>query len=277
MADIWEILWLCNDYSLATPPYNSATIQAFQQTIQHTIQRLIYEYYALCYVLLLSYFSVWFWISTPPSHVKLPPDPLQNPAYFLSYLHNIQVFIRTYSWKFTIVIPSTRYNLFHTYSGPFPTKKHKATTHPIPHLFQQREHKATINYSTPIPTKKHKATAPPILHLFQQRKHKATTWDRNWGWGCCHMLYMFPSLHLSFLPAFLVLKQLRCQHKSQFSLPHPLHCSTLSLSNSLTGPNTVHALQQSPAVSYAPSLLRKGNATTKGSSGVAFNLTTLFD
>src|SRR5258706_4524445 len=88
---------------------------------------------------------------------------------------------------------------------------------------------------------------------------------------------MFPSLRLSFLPAFLVLKQLRCQHKSQFSLPHPPHCSTLSLSNSLTGPNTVHALQQSPAVSYAPSLLRKGNATTKGSSGVTFNLTTLFD
>jgi len=157
MADIWEILWLCNNYSLATPPYNSATIQAFQQTIQHTIQRLIYEYYALCYVLLLSYFSVWFWISTPPSHVKLPPDPLQNPAYFLSYLHNIQVFIWTYSWKFSIVIPSTRHNLFHTYSRPFPTKKHKAMTHPILLLFQQR---------------KYKATTSPILHLFQQRNTK---------------------------------------------------------------------------------------------------------
>src|SRR5258706_16408782 len=96
--------------------------------------------------------------------------------------------------KFSIVILSTCHNLFHTYSGPFPTKKHKATTHPIPHLFQQRkykattshlfqqrEHKATINYSAPIPTKKHKATAPTIPHLFQQRNHKATTWDGNWG------------------------------------------------------------------------------------------------
>src|SRR5258706_2765771 len=89
--------------------------------------------------------------------------------------------------KFTIVIPSTCYNLFHTYSGPFPTKKHKATTHPIPdlfqqrkykamtspipQLFQQREHKATINYSAPIPTKKLKATA----HLFRTLSNKENT------------------------------------------------------------------------------------------------------
>src|SRR5258706_8271044 len=59
----------------------------------------------------------------------------------------------------SIVIPSTCHNLFHTYSRPFPTKKHKATTHPILRLFQQR---------------KYKATTSPILHLFQQREHKAT-------------------------------------------------------------------------------------------------------
>jgi len=52
---------------------------------------------------------------------------------------------------------------------------------------------------------------------------------------------------------------------------------TLSLGNSLTGLNTVHALPQSPAVSHAPFLLRSGNTTAKGSSGVAFNSTTLFD
>ena len=182
MADIWEILWLCNDYSLTTPPYNSAIIQAFQQTIWHAIQRLIYEYYALCYVLLLSYFSVWFWISTPPSHVKLPPDPLQNPAYFLSYLHNIQVFIRTYSWKFPLLLPQPIPYLFRTfsnketqsndppYSAPIPTKKIQSNdltySAPIPtkrtqsnnQLFRTYSNKETQsnspNYSAPFPTKK---------------------------------------------------------------------------------------------------------------------------
>ena len=42
--------------------------------------------------------------------------------------------------------------------------------------------------------------------------------------------------------AFLVPKRLRCQHKRQSPLSHPPHRSTLSLSSSLTGPNTVHAL-----------------------------------
>ena len=76
---------------------SSATIQACQQTNQHAIQWIIYEYDDLCYVLLLSYFSVRFWIFTSPSHVKLPPDPLQNSAYFLKNLNDIQVSIQAYS------------------------------------------------------------------------------------------------------------------------------------------------------------------------------------
>src|SRR5258706_14749229 len=47
---------------------------------------------------------------------------------------------------------------------------------------------------------------------------------------------------LSPVPAFLVLKRLPCQHKSRFSLSHPPHRSTVSLSVSLTGPNTVRPL-----------------------------------
>ena len=46
-------------------------------------------------------------------------------------------------------------------------------------------------------------------------------------------------------PPDLVMKRLRCQHKGRFSLshpPHPPHRSTLSLSVSLTGPNTGRAL-----------------------------------
>ena len=105
MAYIWNILWLFNNYSLATPPHNSGIIQAFQQAIEHAIQWLIYEYHALCYVLLLSFCSVWFQISTPPTHVKLLPNPLQNPAYFSSYLHNTQVVIQPYSEPLPIVIP----------------------------------------------------------------------------------------------------------------------------------------------------------------------------
>ena len=38
MAYIWQILGLYNDYSLVTPLYNSATIQAFSAAIQQAIQ-----------------------------------------------------------------------------------------------------------------------------------------------------------------------------------------------------------------------------------------------
>ena len=51
---------------------------------------------------------------------------------------------------------------------------------------------------------------------------------------------------------------------------HPPHRSTLSLSISLTGPNTV----PTPTVPYSPSLLRSGDATAEGSPGVAFESTT---
>ena len=41
MADIWEILQLYNNYSLATLLYNSVAIQAFQQSIQHLFNGLL--------------------------------------------------------------------------------------------------------------------------------------------------------------------------------------------------------------------------------------------
>ena len=55
MANIWEILWLYNNNSSTTPPYNGEIIHVFQQAIRHHIQWLIHGYYALCYVLLLNY------------------------------------------------------------------------------------------------------------------------------------------------------------------------------------------------------------------------------
>jgi len=183
MAYIWEILRLFNNYSFATPPHNSVIIQAFQQAIEHTIQWLIREYYTLCYVLLLSFCSAWFQSSSSPSHVKPPPDPLQNPACFSSYLHNIQVFIQPYSWTFAHcyskrppqpIMTSCHviswdswlaiYHLFHTYSVLIPylfsQRNTKKWPHPIPHLFHQRKHKEMTH---------------PIPHLFHQRKHKETT------------------------------------------------------------------------------------------------------
>jgi len=70
---------------------------------------------------------------------------------------------------------------------------------------------------------------------------------------------------------------LPCTEAPPVPAQEPVLSTTLSLSNSLTRPNTVHALPRSPAVSYAPSLLRSGNAPAKESSGGAFNSTTLFD
>jgi len=179
MADIWEILWLCNDYSLTTPPYNSAIIQAFQQTIRHAIQRLIYEYYALCFVLLLSYFGVWFWISTLPSHVILPPDPLQNPAYFLSYLHNIQVFIQTYSWNISIVIPHTRHNLLWyliTRCYQMVDWLHTTCSVLILDLFQTFSNKETQrNDPTLFCTYSNKESTKQRSHLFRTYSNKENT------------------------------------------------------------------------------------------------------
>ena len=73
--------------------------------------------------------------------------------------------------------------------------------------------------------------SPPLLPRFRNRQllyHNP--------------LYLPPFLPMFFLPAFLVLKRLHCQYQSRFSLSHPPHRSTLSLSISLTGPNTVHPL-----------------------------------
>src|SRR5258708_30613459 len=64
------------------------------------------------------------------------------------------------------------------YSAPFPTKKIQSNnltySAPIPTKRTQSNNQLFCTYSN-------KATAPPIPHLFQQRKHKATTWDGNWG------------------------------------------------------------------------------------------------
>ena len=51
-----------------------------------------------------------------------------------------------------------------------------------------------------------------------------------------------PVLPPCFLPTFLLLMRLQIQYRSRFSLSQPPHRSTLSLSISLTGPNTVHPL-----------------------------------
>jgi len=52
MAYIWEILGRYNDYSLVTPLYNSAIIQAISAATQQAIQWLIHGYY---HVLLLRF------------------------------------------------------------------------------------------------------------------------------------------------------------------------------------------------------------------------------
>ena len=131
----------------------------FQHAIQHAIQWLIHEYYALCYVLLLGFFSVWFWICTPPSHINLIlPDPLQTPAYFSDYLHNIQVFRWPYFLDFSNCYskhwPPPIYgiqscNVMGWLIGYIP---------PIPCLFTQRTD------PTPIPSQKTQRDNPTKDH-----------------------------------------------------------------------------------------------------------------
>ena len=81
---------------------------------------------------------------------------------------------------------------------------------------------------------------------------------------------MFPFLRLSYL---LVLKRLSYQHKNWFSLPHPPYRSTVSLSISLTGPNTVCVLP----LSYMPLPLLDWATLPPRKPQRRFDSTALFD
>ncbi len=86
-----------------------------------------------------------------------------------------------------------------------------------------------------------------------------------------HLLCMLPSLPLSFLPAFLVLKRLRCQHRSRFSLPHP-RIARRSHWAFIWRVRTPCAHSRCFICPFPSS----GDATAEGSPGVAFDSTTLF-
>src|SRR5258706_16270184 len=70
----------------------------------------------------------------------------------------------------SVLIP----DLFRTYSRPFQTKKHKATTPPYSTPIPTKRTQSNNNYSAPIPTKKHKATA----QLFRTFSNKENTKQR---------------------------------------------------------------------------------------------------
>jgi len=138
MADICEILWLYDDYSLATSPYHIETIQAFSGN--YPPQCSMTNPWILCsyYVLWLSYFSVGFRTFS----FKTPPDPCKIQHVFLVIYIIIQVFIRTYPESFYSIAYS-----FRTYSALFPTKKHKQG----PTLFRAFSNKGTQSNPTKTP------------------------------------------------------------------------------------------------------------------------------
>ena len=121
--------------------------------------------------------------------------PVKNPACFLSYLYNIQLFIQNYSWNLSIIILSTCHKLlWHLTTQCYQMVDWLHTTYSIPilHLFKQS---STKQWSTLFCTFSNKGNTKQSAHLFCTYSNKH--WNKHWNKEIIVWDYFFVSMFVS--------------------------------------------------------------------------------